>query len=253
MQLELFEPATFVNAAMNRKSGMTHACDDRGVSACKTITFDRFAKRNAKEIDCRRCRVAIGLPPLAASTPPLHLQPTPAPIGSGPTGETCGSCVFCNAKGGVAGRYLKCYQTDGAWDQGKATDIKAKWPACSEWFPRRGTVAAVVLFAPANDWRYVVCRAGRIARLALMAPENVVAMLWSPSTEGSESILEPPKVPESMVETMVWFDYFQEQGWFPLKLPQSKYPVVKAGPPEPLANADLAAEIRQIQEGDPPF
>lgn len=53
--------------------------------------------------------------------------------GSGPAGETCGSCEHKTARGNVAGRYLKCLLTRPQWTKGSATDIKARTPACSKW------------------------------------------------------------------------------------------------------------------------
>lgn len=56
--------------------------------------------------------------------------------GSGPKGETCGSCKHKVLREGVAGRYIKCALTRAAWTGGGATDIKARSPACEKWEKR---------------------------------------------------------------------------------------------------------------------
>jgi hypothetical protein len=59
---------------------------------------------------------------------------TPHPPGSGPAGETCGSCRHC-ARIRRAKTYLKCELMRFQWTSGAATDIRAKWPACKAWEP----------------------------------------------------------------------------------------------------------------------
>lgn len=53
-----------------------------------------------------------------------------APIGSGPAGETCGSCKhsYCVQ---YAKRYHKCRLVKATG--GPGTDIRLKWAACSRW------------------------------------------------------------------------------------------------------------------------
>jgi len=66
----------------------------------------------------------------------LRKEPKPngyaAPPGSGPAGETCGSCrnhtVVRYAK-----TYHKCELTRQGWTGGRATDILVRSPACSQW------------------------------------------------------------------------------------------------------------------------
>ena len=58
---------------------------------------------------------------------------TAGPIGSGPEGETCGSCRHKTYMGMVAGKYLKCALMQKAWTRGAGTDIKARWAACEKW------------------------------------------------------------------------------------------------------------------------
>jgi hypothetical protein len=50
--------------------------------------------------------------------------------GSGPEGETCGSCCHCVWVGG-ARRYYKCDLTH--FTRGPATDIRVRSPACRRW------------------------------------------------------------------------------------------------------------------------
>ncbi len=57
-----------------------------------------------------------------------------APMGSGPEGETCGSCGHL-ARVQHARVYLKCGHPDcrPKWTGGPGTDVRAKDPACSKW------------------------------------------------------------------------------------------------------------------------
>lgn len=55
--------------------------------------------------------------------------------GTGPQGETCGSCTYCEAFH-FRKRYHKCAARDGDhWKGGRATDIRPLDPACSKWAP----------------------------------------------------------------------------------------------------------------------
>lgn len=55
--------------------------------------------------------------------------------GSGPEGETCGSCTYCEAFH-YRKRYYKCAAREGDhWKGGRATDIRPLDPACSKWAP----------------------------------------------------------------------------------------------------------------------
>ena len=57
---------------------------------------------------------------------------TPAPIGSGPEGQTCGPCKHLY-RHRMAKTYLKCDLMRRHWTGGAGTDIKARWPACRQW------------------------------------------------------------------------------------------------------------------------
>jgi hypothetical protein len=51
--------------------------------------------------------------------------------GTGPDGETCGSCKHCVRAWN--GRYRKCGLLRSIWTGGPGTDIKARSAACSKW------------------------------------------------------------------------------------------------------------------------
>lgn len=55
-----------------------------------------------------------------------------APPGTGPEGETCGTCrhLFRNR---MAKTYLKCGLNRGKWTGGGKTDVRARDHACREW------------------------------------------------------------------------------------------------------------------------
>lgn len=53
-----------------------------------------------------------------------------APIGSGPKGETCRTCVHATSRT-FAKTYWKCGLVKATG--GPATDIRLKWAACSRW------------------------------------------------------------------------------------------------------------------------
>ena len=55
-----------------------------------------------------------------------------APPGTGPSGETCGSCksLFRNR---MQKTYLKCELMRAQWTGGAGTDIRARDAACKKW------------------------------------------------------------------------------------------------------------------------
>lgn len=55
------------------------------------------------------------------------------PPGTGPSGETCGSCKHMAGRGG---RFRKCRLTEAIWTHGPRTDVLARSPACSKWEPK---------------------------------------------------------------------------------------------------------------------
>lgn len=52
--------------------------------------------------------------------------------GTGPDGQTCGSCAHLCRKA-MAKTYLKCGLVQAKWTGGGGTDVKARSPACSKW------------------------------------------------------------------------------------------------------------------------
>lgn len=58
---------------------------------------------------------------------------TPATIGSGPKGETCGTCKHMARVRYHDKFYLKCEVVRSHWTHGTASDIRAKWAACKFW------------------------------------------------------------------------------------------------------------------------
>jgi hypothetical protein len=52
--------------------------------------------------------------------------------GTGPAGETCGSCANLHRKE-MSKVYLKCNLTRPQWTGGGGTDVRARDPACSKW------------------------------------------------------------------------------------------------------------------------
>jgi hypothetical protein len=53
--------------------------------------------------------------------------------GSGPQGETCGSCRHLARNRPSSRAYLKCGLMEAAWTGGAGTDVRARDPACSQW------------------------------------------------------------------------------------------------------------------------
>jgi hypothetical protein len=52
--------------------------------------------------------------------------------GTGPKGQTCGTCCHRRATGN-AGRFWKCAVIQAAWTHGPGSDLRLKDPACSRW------------------------------------------------------------------------------------------------------------------------
>jgi len=58
---------------------------------------------------------------------------TPAPVGSGPAGETCRTCRHYTRLDYRSGTFLKCGLMEAHWTHGAGTDIRAGWPAFRDW------------------------------------------------------------------------------------------------------------------------
>ena len=54
--------------------------------------------------------------------------------GTGPEGETCGTCKFIRTKD-MAKRYHKCWHNRHNWTSGPGSDIRVRSPACGMWRP----------------------------------------------------------------------------------------------------------------------
>lgn len=65
-----------------------------------------------------------------------YIQPRgyAAPPGTGPAGETCGSCQHDSA----GRRYHKCLLNAAAWSHTRRSDILARSPACAKWEKANG-------------------------------------------------------------------------------------------------------------------
>jgi hypothetical protein len=66
----------------------------------------------------------------------LRRDPVPhghvMPPGTGPAGETCGSCKHLTRKH-MGKVYLKCGLNHRRWTGGKGSDVRAKDAACKRW------------------------------------------------------------------------------------------------------------------------
>jgi len=69
---------------------------------------------------------------LLGQKPEKYSKGYAAPPGSGPEGETCGSCEYHYIKV-MAGKYHKCKLMERIWAGGSGTDIKVRSPACEKW------------------------------------------------------------------------------------------------------------------------
>lgn len=65
---------------------------------------------------------------------PKEKRTTAAKSGTGPEGETCGTCRHRVKPNGI---HQKCDLVRHLWTFGEATDIKARWAACREWEARQ--------------------------------------------------------------------------------------------------------------------
>lgn len=61
----------------------------------------------------------------------LGSHATPAPIGTGPVGETCRTCCHAYKQGYHDRSYWKCGLVEET--RGSGTDIRLKWLACRQW------------------------------------------------------------------------------------------------------------------------
>jgi hypothetical protein len=59
-----------------------------------------------------------------------------APPGTGPDGETCGTCQAYTTVQGGRRTFGKCYLARERWTGGSGSDIAKKHPACRMWEPK---------------------------------------------------------------------------------------------------------------------
>ena len=72
------------------------------------------------------------VPPQALRASTVPKRGHAARPGSGPEGETCGSCAHYTLRQ-MSKTYRKCGLTKATWTGGPGSDIRAKDPACSKW------------------------------------------------------------------------------------------------------------------------
>ena len=59
--------------------------------------------------------------------------------GTGPKGETCGSCRHLCRAGTGGKRFPKCVLTEAAWTSTRRTDVLVRAAACSKWQAKETT------------------------------------------------------------------------------------------------------------------
>lgn len=76
----------------------------------------------------------FGDPEPARNQRARRIQGHAAPPGSGPVGETCGTCAHCRFREYSAGRrYYKCGRMAAHWSADRSTDIRKGDAACRHW------------------------------------------------------------------------------------------------------------------------
>lgn len=65
---------------------------------------------------------------------PSQFSPKPngyaAAPGTGPSGESCGTCMHCRQRTARGKHFYKCARMAAAWGRDRASDIVLKSPAC---------------------------------------------------------------------------------------------------------------------------
>lgn len=92
-----------------------------------TLAHSR-AEAAAAEADLFPDSLPCGRPDRPVKTKGLYA----AAPGTGPEGETCGSCKHLTRRK-WAKKYLKCELVQARWTRGPGTDVKARSPACAKW------------------------------------------------------------------------------------------------------------------------
>lgn len=119
---------------------------------------------------------------------------TPYPIGSGPPGETCGTCALSVWR---KQRYLKCSVADGAVMHSRRSDVTHKTPACAGWAIHRDLFLVRAVYR--DPWSQPMAAVFR--RKEREAPEPC------------------PFDAEDEETALVWYDWHIEHGWEPLFFP----------------------------------
>ena len=84
----------------------------------------------------------------STSRAPIIRHGWAAKPGTGPAGETCGTCTYA-AEYRFRNTYLKCSARPGEhWKGGRETDIRPMDPACSQWCGRIREARAVTANPP---------------------------------------------------------------------------------------------------------
>ncbi len=91
----------------------------------------------SRQLQERRRLQALGV---ASSRKPTVKNGYAAPPGTGPAGETCGTCQHKHSMSSNSGskRFIKCLAAQERWTHGEGSDILAKSPACRAWKRREG-------------------------------------------------------------------------------------------------------------------
>lgn len=74
-----------------------------------------------------------GLFGLIPEPPKTEKKGYAAPPGTGPAGETCGTCGHIYAHDYNSRTYFKCMMGKGGYTSGSGSDIRKKSPACMFW------------------------------------------------------------------------------------------------------------------------
>lgn len=75
----------------------------------------------------------MALPEHVLKNPGVRVRGHASVPGSGPKGETCGSCDHVRSRSGSARTYTKCALTQSKWTGGAGSDVRRKDPACIKW------------------------------------------------------------------------------------------------------------------------
>jgi hypothetical protein len=69
----------------------------------------------------------------APQTPRVKRRGHPQPPGTGPAGETCGSCAHLRSVNGGSKNFSKCFLVKHQWTRGGGSDIRRRDAACRLW------------------------------------------------------------------------------------------------------------------------